>query len=170
MGRYRELVRALVYYSNSSNRELYTKKSLAPIDGISLSKHEYQILEYICEFEHENKIMVDISRDLGILQSVVTKATKSLSDYGLIDRYRINGNRKSIVLKPTQAGKKLYTDIYTQEIEARFTAFFNTLENFDDSQLQAFEQAIYALGTNWGKRPIEILEKIDYSSAQVVKE
>ena len=66
MGRYRELVRALIYYSNSSNRGMF-KKMLNPVNGIALSKPEYQILEYLCEFENENKIMADIAHDLGII-------------------------------------------------------------------------------------------------------
>lgn len=64
MGRYRELVRALIYYSNSSNRGMF-KKTLNPVNGIALSKPEYQILEYLCEFENESKIMADIAHDLG---------------------------------------------------------------------------------------------------------
>ena len=32
------------------------KKTLNPVNGIALSKPEYQILEYLCEFENESKI------------------------------------------------------------------------------------------------------------------
>lgn len=49
------------------------KKTLNSVNGIALSKPEYQILEYLCEFENENKIMADIAHDLGIIPSIVTR-------------------------------------------------------------------------------------------------
>lgn len=159
MGRYRELVRALIYYSNSSNRGLF-KKTLTPIGGIALSKPDYQILEYLCEFEGENKIMVDIAHDLGIIPSIVTKSTKALVSNGLIERYHISGNRKNIILKPTQAGRDMYTQCYKKDIEKLFIPFFRALDGLTDEQLKTFENAIYSLGSDWGALS-DVLEKID---------
>ncbi len=160
MGRYRELVRALIYYSNTSNRGSIIK-TMPPVDGIALSKHEYQILEYICEFENENKIMTDISKDLGILQSIVTKASKNLLSNGLIERYRISGNKKNIVLKPTEKGRNTYIQYYTRDIQKVFTAFFNSLEGFSDEQIEQLERSIRTLGSSWGELSEELLERID---------
>lgn len=160
MGRYRELVRALIYYSNSSNRGMF-KKTLSPVNGIALSKPEYQILEYLCEFDNENKIMADIAHDLGIIPSIVTKSTKTLVGYGLAERYHIAGNRKNIILKPTQAGRKMYIDCYTGDIEKLFIPFFNALDGLTDEQLKTFERAIYTLGTDWGALSDDLLQKID---------
>lgn len=163
MGRYRELVRSLIYYSNASNRGGH---KLNPIDGIALTKHEYQILEYLCEFSLENKIMTDISHDLGILPSIVTKATKNLLSYGLIERYRIVGNKKSIVLKPTRAGENLYIAYYTRDIQHLFDPFFKALENTSDEQLAEFKHAIDMLSQDWQQFSDKIIagdsiEKID---------
>lgn len=160
MGRYRELVRALIYYSNTSNRKNIIK-TMEPVDGIALSKCEYQILEYICEFENENRIMTNIARDLGILQSIVTKATKTLLSNGLIERYRISGNRKSIVLRPTEKGKHIYIEYYSRDVQKIFTSFFSLLEPFSDDQIKQFEKAIQALGANWNDFSEELLEKMD---------
>lgn len=149
MGRYRELVRAIVYYSNSSNRHLFTvNRRLSPAD---LSMHEYQILEYICEFENENRILADISRDTGIAQSIITKATKRLIALGLAERYRLGNNRKSIVLRPTEAGRARYLEIALGSVAPAFTAFFRSLESFDGETLAVFEDAIRTLGTDWAK-------------------
>ena len=49
LGRYRELVRALVFYSNSSNRGI--NSNTRGKDEYGLNQNEYQVLEYICEFE-----------------------------------------------------------------------------------------------------------------------
>ncbi|MBR5343001.1 MAG: winged helix-turn-helix transcriptional regulator [Oscillospiraceae bacterium] len=149
MGRYRELVRAIVYYSNSSNRNLFTaNRRRSPSD---LSMHEYQILEYICEFENENRIMAEISRDTGIAQSIITKATKHLIALGLVERYRLGNNRKSIVLLPTEDGRAKYLEIALGSVAPAFAAFFRSLESFDGGTLAVFEDAIRTLGTDWAK-------------------
>ena len=147
MGQYRELVRALVYYSNSSNRNLFTvNRNRGPED---LSMHEYQILEYICEFENDSRIMADISRDTGIAQSIITKSTKHLIAQGLVERYRLGNNRKSIVLRPTEAGRAKYLEIALEEVAPAFTAFFEALKDFDSEQLARFGEAMRRLGTDW---------------------
>ena len=146
MGRYRELVRSLIYYSNASNRAGH---KLPPVDGVSLTKHEYQILEYLCEFSEANRIMTDVSRDLGILQSIVTKATKNLIAYGFVERYRIVGNRKNIVLKPTQKGREVYSAYYTRDIEKVFKPFFRSLDGADEKELEMFRAAVDALSNKW---------------------
>ena len=146
MGRYRELVRSLIYYSNASNRSGH---KLPPVDGVSLTKHEYQILEYLCEYSEANRIMTDVSRDLGILQSIVTKATKNLIAYGFVERYRIVGNRKNIVLKPTPAGREIYREYYRRDIEKIFRPFFRALDKADEAQLDTFRTAIDTLSNHW---------------------
>lgn len=147
MGRYRELVRALVYYSNSSNRGTHAK--VKSEFEYNLNQNEYQILEYICEFENENRIMTEIARDTGILQSMVTKATKRLVELGLVERYRLVGNRKSIILKPTDRGRQVYCK-YAEGISGIFVPFFKSLEGFSDEQLKCFEYSVRLLGGEWG--------------------
>ena len=159
MGRYRELVRALVYYANSTSRSANAVRKGNGRYG--LNQNEYQILEYICEFEDENRIMTDISRDTGILQSVVTKSTKRLVELKLVERYHIPGNRKSIILKPTALGKEVYLE-YAAEVQSVFQEFFRALETADERELSLFEQAVRMLGGDWGDAPNSILlERID---------
>lgn len=163
MGRYRELVRAFVSYSNATNRGVIESHR----DGaFNFTQHEYQILEYICEFEDDNRIMTDISRDLGISQSNVTKATKNLLAAGMIERYRLGNNRKSIVLRPTEQGKQAYIESYSKQISPVFDRFFACLEEFSDEQLKTIERAVRILGTDWSaliedKNEPVVLTKID---------
>ena len=159
MGRYRELVRALVYYANSTNRSANAVKNGNGRYG--LNQHEYQILEYICEFEDENRILTDIARETGILQSIVTKSAKRLTELKLAERYRIPGNRKSIILKPTALGREVYLE-YAGEVQSVFREFFDALEGANEQELAMFEQAVRMLGGDWGSAPDRILlEKIE---------
>jgi len=148
MGRYRNLVRALVHYSNSSNKFVGNTGS-----ANNLNQYQYQILEYICEHEDENKIMTDIARDLGVLKSVVTKETKYLCERGFVAKYRIVGNRKSIVLKPTEEGRQAYL-ASCKIVEKAFEHFFDTLSNASVEELKLFELAVDALSAAWNE-PIE---------------
>ena len=149
MGRYRELVRDLVYYSNSSNRNLFTANRNRGDEELSM--HEYQILEYICEFENDNRIMADISRDTGIAQSIITKATKHLIALGMVERYRLGNNRKSIVLRPTQTGRDKYLEIALGDVAPAFQEFFRALDGVEAAELARIGAAIRMLGTNWAK-------------------
>ncbi len=162
MGRYRELVRALIYYSNCSNRS--RPVSMNPVLGdTSLLKHEYQVLEYILEFEEENRILSDISRDVGIQPCTVTKVTRRLLSLGLIERFHIKGNRKNIVLKPTQKGRAVYEAYCTRDISKLFAPFFESLESFTDAELDTIMHAIQTMNRKWDDFG-DTLEKIDSAS------
>lgn len=105
--------------------------------------------------------MADIAHDLGIIPSIVTKSTKVLVGHGLVERYHIAGNRKNIVLKPTQAGREMYAECCTRDIEKLFIPFFDALDSLTDEQLKTFENAIYTLGADWGALSEDLLEKMD---------
>ena len=104
-------------------------------DGTMLSSQEFQVLENLVSHEEETRIMLDIARSCGIPQSSMTKATKQLLNYGLIARYRIDGNKKSVVLRPTQKGKAFYNNFRDSEAITIFTDFFQQLEPLSDEQL-----------------------------------
>ena len=160
MGRYRDIVRELIYYSNFSNRTPGKKMNEAE-PGLSLGKHEYQVLEYVIEFSQENRIQADISRDLGVLPSVVTNAVRTLLRHKLVERYHIQGNRKSIVLRPTPKGCSVYEVYRSRDIEKLFLPFFAALEGVPDGQRRQMTQAIHRLNTGWSELTDNLLQKIN---------
>ena len=140
MGRYRELIRELIYHSNSvALSRNYHLKSLK--NGITLTKHEYQVLEYLVEFPERNRIQADIAHDLGLLPSMMTNVVKHLLELGLIERYHIHGNRKSIVSKITHEGEQAYWEICQRDAQPLFEPFFAKLEKISDQDMQAFIDA-----------------------------
>lgn len=160
MGKYRELVRSVVYFSNCSNRNVLRggRGDYEP----HLNQHEWQVLEYICEFEDDCRIMADISRDLGIIPSNITKATRHLLELELIEKNRIVGNRKNVVLTPTDEGKRIYYKVMESKIRPVFDSFFAELSGFDSEQLKTIENAFYKLSHKWaGLAEPAMLEKTD---------
>lgn len=159
IGRYRDLVRELIFYANFSNRNPGRKMNEA-VEGISLNKYEYQVLEYVLEHEREIRIQADVSRDLGLLPSVVTGAVRTLTHDHLVERFRLPGNKKSIVLRPTEKGREIYTIYHTRDIEGLFAPFFKALASVPDDQLEKMTEAMHRLNTGWSDFADHLLEKI----------
>lgn len=140
MGRYRETVAALVRHGNTVARFQNTKSEIYP--GIFLSQQEWQVLEYIVEHEDDDSNMNRISERLGIPQSTFSKTIKLLTGYRLVARFRISGNRKSIILKATQSGIEVYQSFSRVISGGAFQQFFDTLSVLTDEQLAVVAKAI----------------------------
>lgn len=143
MGRYREILAALVLHGNVVMRS-YT----ATIDigeGILLNQQQWQILEYIVE--HRDKLfnMIDISYRLNIPQSTFSKTVKILCDNGLVEKYQAVNNRKNIILRPTEKGLHCYESKAAKNAESTLKGFFDALKDVSDEDLHAVAKAIEAL-------------------------
>lgn len=143
MGRYRETVAALVRHGNIVARFQNTKSEIFP--GIFLSQQEWQVLEYIVEHENDDSNMIRISERLGIPQSTFSKTIKLLTGYRLVARFRISGNRKSIILKATQFGIEVYQSFSRVISGGAFQQFFDTLSALTDEQLAVVAKAIVGM-------------------------
>ena len=143
MGRYREIVAALVRHGNMVARSQYSRNEVSP--GLSLTQQEWQVLEYIIEHESDDETMTQISEYLCIPQSSFSKISKMLYEEKLIARFRVFGNRKNIVLKATPFGKEVY-DSYSQVIlDNVFQSFFQNMSDISDADLARLAHAIKEL-------------------------
>lgn len=162
MGNSRELIRSLIYYANMTTRNL--SATFPPALGVELTKCEYQVLEYVVEFEDERRIMTDIANGLGLIQSVVTRSAKHLVSMGLVEKYRMSGNRKNIVLRPTERGREVYLEIKNLYVEPVFAQFLSYMESLPPERAAEFTEAINALNAPWLKfisrerQELEIIE------------
>lgn len=159
LGRYRGVVAALVHHSNSVNRVLTSRMDMG--GGIMLSSQELQILEALIEHEDENYIMSDIAAGLAIPQSSMTKISQQLAACGLIERYRREGNRKNVILKPSEKGRALYDDYCENYARDLFAPLFDGLAPLTDEQLAIVADAIFALDGVISQSGEEKLVKID---------
>ena len=101
MGRYRPLVAALVRHVNVISK-LNEDFRIEIGDGVSIDRLSWQIIEYFVEHSDNTYNMIDISMKLGIPQSSFSKKVKQLKEYGFLDRFIAQGNKKEIFIQPTE--------------------------------------------------------------------
>lgn len=142
-GRYGRLVSALTKHSNIVNRALNIRRDMG--GGIMLTAQELQVLENLISHEDENRIMNEIALDCGIPQSSMTKATQQLLKYKFVARYRLDGNMKNIILRPTEMGKQFYNRYVDDVAIMLFEEFFAELAPLSDEQLLIFCNALEKL-------------------------
>ena len=143
MGRYRELVEALVLHGNVVMR---TQADICDIrEGVFLKPQQWEILEYIVNNRDKVFNMIDISYRLNIPQSTFSKTVKLLYEYDLVEKYQAVNNRKNIILRPTEKGLRIYRSHAEEYVKPLFQGFFDALEDVGDTDLHAIAKAIEML-------------------------
>ncbi|MCR4674636.1 MAG: MarR family transcriptional regulator [Lachnospiraceae bacterium] len=143
MGRNRALVKQLTRHSNIVNRALNNASTFS--NEVEMNCVELQILESLIEHEDENKIMSEIANDIGIPRSAMTLSSKHLLKQGLIERFKIEGNNKNIIIRPTSYGRKIYQQYMETTGPELFSAFFEELDNFSEAELSKITKALQTL-------------------------
>ncbi len=140
MGRYRPLIAAIYFHSNNNARNMHIRVPM--LGGIALNSQEWQTLEYLLEHESEDSNMRQISENLGIPQSSLSKAVKTLSVHGLVKRYHLGKNKKNIILRTTPLARELYNNFVPQMMDHGMGDFFEKLKDIDDDTLKTLTDAI----------------------------
>ena len=143
MGRYQEIIDALVLHGNVVLRTQATTSEIG--EGILLKPQQWQILEYIVRNCDKTFSMIDISYRLNIPQSTFSKTVKLLYEYGLVEKYQTVNNRKNIILRPTEKGLQVYRQHAEYHVKPYFESFIDALRDVADEDLHAVAKAIEAL-------------------------
>ena len=135
MGRYRRIIGVLMANCNMYSR-VATKKNKYEYN-IELSALEWQVLEAV--FEHEDQIcnMACLAGKLGIAQSNFSKYVKTLCELNLVERFYRTENKKDIVLRLSDLGRKFYY-ARSAELSKAFETAFSLLEDVSDEHLEQF--------------------------------
>lgn len=144
MGRYRPLVAALVQHVNMISK-LNEEFRIEIGDGISIDRLSWQIIEYFVEHSDNTYNMIDISTKLGIPQSSFSKKVKQLKEYGFLDRFIAEGNKKEIFIRPTEKAIRFYKQNTLDHVSKHFFPFFEKLDRFSDEEIVAFTEALEVL-------------------------
>lgn len=149
MGRYRQLVAAIVQHTNVVMEGEGLKKQM--YEDLYLSTKEWQVLEYIVEHRDDDRKMIHMSDALGIHQSYFSKITRSLASMGLVERFHSADNKKDVFLKPTEFALTVYDYHTKQAYQNYFKSFFDALEGVSDEDLAVFAKAVTALSESMVK-------------------
>ncbi len=159
MSRYSGVTMALIHHTNIVCRTMSFKIDRG--DGIFLSHQQTQILELIIDHRDDTLTMSDFARILGLSKSMVSQSAKLLEQYGLVERFRLNDNKKSVILRPTEKGVKLFDNYINSNSSPLFKKYFAKLSALTDEQLKIVEDAIYALDSELEDNTEIILNKIE---------
>jgi len=140
MGRYRALVAALVLHVNVASKGISERSDIG--DGIMLNSQEWQALEFVIEHKDSFFSMIEVSRRIGIPQSSFSRIVKTLQANKLIAKYQVAGNRKNIVLRPTDYGIERYRSRVEKSSGSRFQQFFAELDPLSDKDIETFTAAL----------------------------
>ena len=143
MGRYRNLVAAIVQHTNVVMKASSEKEEVS--EGIYLNPNEWQILEYMVEHRDHTFSMIDISRFLGIPQSSFSKLVKTLQNYELAEKYMAENNRKNVIIRPTEKAVEIYKQRNEAVTKGRFQSFFDALDSLPDEEIDQFTAALLIL-------------------------
>ncbi|MCD8300504.1 MAG: MarR family winged helix-turn-helix transcriptional regulator [Clostridiales bacterium] len=142
MGDYENVVEAMAgfgnVYSQVQNRAFFH----VPFTDKKLSPLEMQIIEYLLKDESTHKNMTEVAEKLSISQSYFSKKIKQLADAGFIERYHLNGNRKNIIIKVSDFGKKFYKAYIESEHIKPWKRVFEKLDGLDSDTIQIFADVL----------------------------
>ena len=144
MGRYRALVAAMARHVNVISK-LKEGFRVEISDGVYIDRLAWQILEYFIEHPSNTCNMNDIAARLGIPQSSFSKKIKLLQQYGFIERFYAEGNKKEIIVRPTDRAVQFYMQNSSDNVSKDWQPFFDKLEGFSDEQISTITEALETL-------------------------
>ena len=126
MGEHRNFVEKMIKYGNAYAAH-YQKEHYFGSD-VLFSPSQIQTMEYILESEDQNQSMAEIAARLGVSPATFSKNVKKMVEKGLLEKYHMEGNRKTIIVKVSPLGRKIY-EIYSRFVlKYRFQRFFDMLD------------------------------------------
>ena len=140
MGEYRDVLEKLIHYCNVYSA--VSKKEIAPIEGVSFSLAQIQVVEYLLENEELNQNMSSIATRLGITFSTFSKMINKLEEKGLLEKFYLEGNKKNIVVHVSELGKRVYAAYVQQILDCHFRQMFEVFDQIPKEYLELFAKAL----------------------------
>lgn len=142
MGDYRDIVEQLIKYCNVY-ASLYNKE-MPNSTGVSFSFAQIQVVEYLLENEDLNQNMMTIAARLGISVSTFSKLVSRLVKKELLQKYHVEGNRKDVIIRVTDEGRRIYNE-YAQVISKHhFAPMFDAAGEIPREYLPLFANMLRA--------------------------
>ena len=134
MGEYREILEKLIHYCNVYSA--VSKEEIPPINGISLTFSQIQVVEYLLENEDLNQNMSSVAVRLGITFSTFSKLINKLEEKGMLEKFYLEGNRKNIVVRVSDLGRRVYAGYVDQIMAQHFQPMFDIFDQIPKEYLE----------------------------------
>lgn len=138
--RYKQLVKAIMRHVNIVSSGLNEPMDLSK--DIVVTAQEWLVVEEVVEQRDAYNSMVELSRQIGIPQSSFSRMINHLQKVGLVEKYRVKGNKKNIVLRPTELAMQIYEEQTTGLGEAIWSEFYKELDTLTDENIITITNAI----------------------------
>lgn len=152
--RYSPLIKAIIRHTNIVSSAM--NDSVALREDVVVPVQEWIVAELVVQQRKEYNSMVELSRIVGIPPSSFFRIVSHLQKKGLVDKYRVHGNKKNIVLRPTELALELYNERTPELRTAIWGDFCQELEPLSDSDISRIISAFDKLN---GKVPSSQLEQ-----------
>ncbi|MEC1179876.1 MarR family transcriptional regulator [Metasolibacillus meyeri] len=136
MGNHRALIEKMIKYGNAYSNTY--KRQFTYGTNILLTASQIQTLEYIIEADDEDQKMSEMAERLGVSRSAFSKNVKNLAEKGLLEKYRLSGNRKDIYVKPSSEGYALYQQYTEYILKECFDDMFHIANRIPESAKEDF--------------------------------
>ena len=140
MGEYRLLLEKLIHYCNVYSAA--SKKKLPPMEGVTFTFSQIQVVEYLIENEETTQNMSTIANRLGITFSTFSKVVNKLEEKGLLEKFYMEGNKKNIVIRVSGLGHRVYRAYVDYILQKHFNQMFEDLKDIPAEYLEAFARAL----------------------------
>ena len=141
--RYTPLVKEIIRHCNIVSNGMNDNVVLR--DNIVITVQEWIVTELIVEQREEYNSMVELSRMIGIPPSSFFRIVSHLQKTGLVEKYRVQGNKKNIILRPTDLALSIYEERTPAMRNALWGDFYKELDQFSDSDIMKITNAFSKL-------------------------
>ena len=143
--RYTPLIKEIIRHCNIVNNGMNDSVTLRA--NIVITVQEWIVTELIVEQRDEYNSMVELSRRIGIPPSSFFRIVHHLQKTGLVEKYRVQGNKKNIILRPTALALSIYEERTPDLRNSLWGDFYKELDQFSDSDIRKIVNAFSKLNS-----------------------
>lgn len=142
LGEYKELVESIICFANGY-AQIYNKEFMGT--DIMYSFSQIQVVEHLLNYEELNQNMAEVAHNLGLTTSSFTKLVNKLVKKGLLKKYHAHGNKKDVIVRVTEDGKRIYQQYSKQIAQGLFLEMFQMGDKVPQEYIMLFTQMMRSL-------------------------
>ena len=142
LGEYKELVGSIICFANGYS-QIYNKEFMGT--DIMYSFSQIQVIEHLINYEDLNQKMAEVAHNLGLTTSSFTKLVNKLVKKGLLKKYHASDNKKDVIVRVTEDGRRIYQQYSKQIAQGLFSEMFQIGDQVPREYISLFTQMMHSL-------------------------